>query len=137
MVMLDTISWSRDHDGGVAHAQPSLIVSSAVFDGGKGTCRPGRCPGLFAAVVVAGGSRSWHGDRMTANKNLKRQVRARAAKTGESYTTALRHFRSTAGGDGKVSAAKAMRLAVARTTLREDPRRIDELRAKPRTRCVG
>jgi len=65
---------------------------------------------------------------MTANKNLKRRVRARAAKTGESYTTALRHFRSTAGGDGKVSAAKAMRLAVAQTTLRDDPRRIDELR---------
>ena len=65
---------------------------------------------------------------MTANKNLKRRVRPRAAKTGESYTTALRHFRSTAGGDGKVSAAKAMRLAVAQTTLRDDPRRIDELR---------
>jgi hypothetical protein len=40
MVMLDTISWSRDHDGGVAYAQPPLIVSSAVFDGGKGTRRP-------------------------------------------------------------------------------------------------
>jgi len=31
---------------------------------------------------------------MTTRKNLKRLVRARAAKTGESYTTALRHVRS-------------------------------------------
>ena len=30
---------------------------------------------------------------MTQNRNLKRRVRARAAKTGESYTAALRHFR--------------------------------------------
>lgn len=30
---------------------------------------------------------------MTANKNFKRRVRARAAKTGESYTAALRHLR--------------------------------------------
>jgi hypothetical protein len=33
---------------------------------------------------------------VTANKNLKRQVRARAAKTGESYTAALRHVRPPA-----------------------------------------
>ncbi len=32
---------------------------------------------------------------MTANKNLKRRVRARAAKTGESYTTARRHVVSS------------------------------------------
>jgi hypothetical protein len=37
--------------------------------------------------------------RMTANKNLKRRVRSRAAKTGESYTTALRYFRPTPEGD--------------------------------------
>jgi hypothetical protein len=30
---------------------------------------------------------------MTTRKRLKRLVRARAAKTGESYTSALRHFR--------------------------------------------
>ena len=30
---------------------------------------------------------------MTANKRFKRQVRRRAAKTGESYTAALRHLR--------------------------------------------
>jgi hypothetical protein len=32
---------------------------------------------------------------MTANKNFKRCVRARALKTGESYTAALRHFQKT------------------------------------------
>lgn len=31
---------------------------------------------------------------MTANKRLKKLVRGRAAKTGESYTAALRHFRA-------------------------------------------
>jgi ribosomal protein L37AE/L43A len=31
---------------------------------------------------------------MTANKRFKRQVRARSAKTGESYTAALRHLRA-------------------------------------------
>jgi 1-deoxy-D-xylulose-5-phosphate synthase len=36
---------------------------------------------------------------MTANRNLKRKVRARAAKTGESYTTALRHFSPNPTGD--------------------------------------
>ncbi|MDN3359255.1 carbon-nitrogen hydrolase family protein [Actinomadura sp. DC4] len=59
---------------------------------------------------------------MTANTNLKRQVRARAAKTGQSYTTALRHFRT----------AKRPRLAVAQTTVREDPRDGDALRASGR-----
>ena len=36
---------------------------------------------------------------MTANRNFKRRVRTRVAKTGESYTTALRRFRPTPPGD--------------------------------------
>ncbi|WP_255528149.1 hypothetical protein [Streptacidiphilus sp. P02-A3a] len=36
---------------------------------------------------------------MTAHRNVKRQVRARAARTGESYTSALRHLRPTPAGD--------------------------------------
>jgi predicted amidohydrolase len=36
---------------------------------------------------------------MTANKSFKRRVRARALKTGESYTAALRHFQKMAPGD--------------------------------------
>ena len=36
---------------------------------------------------------------MTANKNFKRRVRARALKTGESYTAALRHFQKMSPGD--------------------------------------
>ena len=66
---------------------------------------------------------------MTANKNFKRRVRARAAKTGQSYTAALRHFRPTPTGD---EMPKRMRLAVAQTTLCEDPRDRDELRASGR-----
>jgi predicted amidohydrolase len=51
---------------------------------------------------------------MTANGNFKRRVRARAAKTGESYTAALRHFRTTPRGD-------PMRLSVAQLTVQPDP----------------
>jgi predicted amidohydrolase len=68
---------------------------------------------------------------MTANRNFKRRVRARATKTGESYATALRHFRPGTSGD-EMPATKAMRLAVAQTILREDPRRGDELRESGR-----
>ncbi|MBL7255838.1 carbon-nitrogen hydrolase family protein [Paractinoplanes lichenicola] len=51
---------------------------------------------------------------MTANKNLKRRVRARAAKTGESYTAALRHFRTAPRGE-------TMRLSVTQLTVHPDP----------------
>ena len=64
---------------------------------------------------------------MTANRNFKRRVRARAAKTGESYTTSLRHFRPAPTGEA-VSEAKRVRLAVAQTVVREDPRDAAELR---------
>ena len=73
---------------------------------------------------------------MTADRNFKRTVRARAARTGESYTAALRHFRpatavdvvlrSTTGGVGGV------RLAVAQTPMRDDPRDPDALRESGR-----
>ena len=56
---------------------------------------------------------------MTANRNLKRRVRARAAKTGESYTSALRHFRHTEPG-AAVPATKHLRLAVAATNPTND-----------------
>jgi predicted amidohydrolase len=58
---------------------------------------------------------------MTANGNLKRQVRSRAAKTGESYTSALRHVRST-GAQAGPPVAPLLRLAVARTAVSHDPR---------------
>jgi predicted amidohydrolase len=62
---------------------------------------------------------------VTAKRNLKRRVRARAAKTGESYTTALRYFRPTSTGDEKTmsetTGTKRVRLAVAQTALNEDP----------------
>ncbi|MDX0802243.1 carbon-nitrogen hydrolase family protein [Sinorhizobium medicae] len=63
---------------------------------------------------------------MTQNGNLKRRVRARSANTGESYTAALRHIRHTSSGRPD---AKSVRLAVAQTTLFNDPRDIDGLHA--------
>ncbi|GAB2825115.1 carbon-nitrogen hydrolase family protein [Actinoallomurus bryophytorum] len=65
---------------------------------------------------------------MTANTNLKRLVRARAAKTGQSYTAALQHFRPA---DGRPE-AKPLRLAVAQTNVQHDPRSGDELRESGR-----
>ncbi|QDN54107.1 carbon-nitrogen hydrolase family protein [Streptomyces sp. S1D4-20] len=71
---------------------------------------------------------------MTARRNFKRQVRTRAAKTGESYTSALRHFRPTPSGDVMSEARnpKSVRLAVAQTPVREDPRDVDALRESGR-----
>lgn len=63
---------------------------------------------------------------MTENGNLKRRVRARTTKTGESYTTALMHIRRT---ETDIPVAKTLRLAVAQTTLFRDPRDIQGLRA--------
>jgi predicted amidohydrolase len=55
---------------------------------------------------------------MTAHRRLKRRVRARAAKTGESYAAALRHFRTTPRGE---SVPKKLRLSVAQLTVHDDP----------------
>ena len=67
---------------------------------------------------------------MTANRNFKRRVRARAAKTGESYTTALRYFRPTPLGDVMPeNHPTTLRLAVAQTTVYGDPRHPAKLRA--------
>jgi predicted amidohydrolase len=63
---------------------------------------------------------------MTQNANFKRRVRARAAKTGESYTAALKHIRGGSPGDAE-SKANSLRLAVAQTTLYNNPGSIDEL----------
>jgi len=69
---------------------------------------------------------------MTANRNLKRKVRARAAKTGESYTSALRHFAPTRSGDPVPEpttdpTTTPLRIAVAQSIVRGDPTSRDEL----------
>ena len=63
---------------------------------------------------------------MTENANFKRRVRARAAKTGESYTTALMHMR---GGSrkGENEHVRRLRLAVAQTRCFDDPRDVAAL----------
>ncbi|MCF3643265.1 carbon-nitrogen hydrolase family protein, partial [Rhizobium sp. TRM95111] len=63
---------------------------------------------------------------MTENRNFKRRVRARAAKTGESYTTALMHLRSRSAS-GLPPEARQVRLAVVQTAFHDDPRDADAL----------
>ncbi|WP_028004546.1 carbon-nitrogen hydrolase family protein [Sinorhizobium meliloti] len=63
---------------------------------------------------------------MTQNGSFKRRVRARAAKTGESYTAALRHIRQTSPDRAD---ARSVRLAVAQTSLFNDPRDISGFRS--------
>jgi predicted amidohydrolase len=64
---------------------------------------------------------------MTQNTNFKRRVRARAARTGESYTAALRHFHCSAPDD-LAPETRSVRLAVAQSTVHDDPRDIGKLR---------
>ena len=68
---------------------------------------------------------------MTANRNLKRRVRARAAKTGESYAAALRHVRPVQQGD-IMPEVTPVRLATAQVVVCEDPRDSDRLRRSGR-----
>ena len=63
--------------------------------------------------------RNVKGLTMTQNGNLKRRVRARATKTGESYTAALQHIRQPSPED---LAIRSVRIAVAQTSLFNDPR---------------
>ncbi|MFJ6012780.1 carbon-nitrogen hydrolase family protein [Streptomyces sp. NPDC092952] len=72
---------------------------------------------------------------MTARSNFKRLVRARAAKTGESYTSALQHIRPAHPGDvgPDEEGTRSVRLAVAQTPVHDDPRDIDALRESGRT----
>ena len=67
---------------------------------------------------------------MTVNGNFKKRVRARSAKTGEFYTSALRRLRQSGGQT--YSDASVFRLAVAQTTLRNDPSNADEPRRSGR-----
>jgi len=57
---------------------------------------------------------------MTANKNFKRRVRARALKTGESYTAALRHFQKIPSRDSMPN-PDPIRVAAAQLDTPGDP----------------
>ncbi len=67
---------------------------------------------------------------MTSNRNLKRRVRARAAKTGESYTAALRHVRPAQADT--MPEVTLLRLATAQVVVRQDPRDRGQLRQSGR-----
>lgn len=68
---------------------------------------------------------------MTHNGSFKRRVRARAAKTGASYTTALMHLRRSPANDVPPE-ARTLRLAVAQSSICNDPRDVTALRASGR-----
>ncbi len=60
---------------------------------------------------------------MTENANLKRRVRARAAKTGESYSSARRYVLGT-----DETLPRRVVIATAQSLLRPDPRSLDQVR---------
>ena len=61
---------------------------------------------------------------MTRNRNLKRRIRGRSAKTGESYTAARRHLMDAPG----TGSLPRMILAVAQLPLNPDPGDVSQLR---------
>ena len=63
----------------------------------------GRLP-VTASEGSLGDSTRTYGGRMTSGKHRKRRARQRAARTGESYTTALHHVRSRQEGHMSSSA---------------------------------
>ncbi len=65
---------------------------------------------------------------MTENANLKRRIRERAARTGESYTAARRHLVN----DPADPTPASMTVAVAQTVLLPDPRSREQLRESGR-----
>jgi predicted amidohydrolase len=65
---------------------------------------------------------------MTRNGNLKRRVRARVAKTGESYTAALSQIRKQPSAPAEI-APRGLKLAVAQISVRTDPGNIADLHA--------
>ena len=65
---------------------------------------------------------------MTKNGNFKRRVRTRAAKTGESYTTARMHV-VDATQSNQVRKMQSVRLAVAQMTIHKDPCNISQFNA--------
>jgi ribonuclease VapC len=60
----------------------------------RGWVSSGRRPDSRAGGIAAGWPPEHAEGPMTSRKHQKRLARARAAKTGEAYTTALRHLRS-------------------------------------------
>ena len=101
---------------------PAPAVPSTVeFPGQRDRCRLGsQSPTTrFARCRWGMGARSVGRPDVTANKSFKRRVRARAAKTGESYTAALRHVRTTGGV--AMPEPRRVRIAAAQSPLCDDP----------------
>ncbi len=69
---------------------------------------------------------------MTENANLKRRIRARAAKTGESYSTARRHL---LGADQ--TASRQVLIATTQCVLRPDPCSREQIRESGAWICTA
>ena len=97
--------WQRMY---LARCTPNLHQPSpaGLLVGGKGDIRP-RTAGPDRSRRHCWGVPLEQEDRMTAKKHFKSLVRRRAAKTGESYTAALRHFRPNRQEEPPVGAMKA------------------------------
>jgi predicted amidohydrolase len=117
----------------VAHARPPPADSSPASSGGKGTPDLGSSSWSVRLGQACWGScgRDVDEGRMPTNKNLKRRVRMRAAKTGESYAAALRHVRPAQQGD-TMPEVNLVRLATAQVVVREDPGDSSQLRQSGR-----
>ena len=68
---------------------------------------------------------------MTKRKHLKRRVRARSAKTGESYTAALRHLHLAQETKPMTTAATPSTFTVACSFCRKDNHQVKKLIAGP------
>jgi predicted amidohydrolase len=68
---------------------------------------------------------------MTANRNLKRRIRDRAARTGQSYAAARHQMLGMPAPAGQ--ARRALTVAVAQVPLRPDPGNVTQIRASGAT----
>lgn len=75
-------------------------------------------------LLLGNAIRNVKGYAMTQNGNFKRQVRERAAKTGESYTTARLQVKK----DKQATQPRSIRIAAAQVATRMDPGSTFELR---------
>ena len=114
----------------VAYAQPPRSAPCADLSGGKGTLVSGGFVAVLCLICVAGEQllRCERTRQTTRNRRFKRQVRDRAARNGESYTTARQHVIQSESDDRRPT-PDPFRIAVAQMKLQGDPRDIDLLRA--------
>ena len=98
--------FTEDVPGEVHAEPPSAFPRRAARRRQRGHKSSYRWSGPLRAELL-GSARLELEDRMTAKKHFKSLVRRRAAKTGESYTAALRHFRTNRQEEPAMGSMKA------------------------------